>query len=268
MIGSLAIPAGARIFVDVDQIGICTAISNAAERLDCFDGAIINTANSSLIEPQPTNPAPTQPTQPIASGSLISWAQNPNLPDRTRLAAQVLNSSERTAVGGYPIAIVDSETHQLLAPPQSPLEDFMRSLSDETVAATKYTRDFYFSIPSSNSSSESAILGFSCERNITNMHVHFAKQFPDVTNEVGFMVKRRDSGSLDEITSTQRFIENGYVMEAPRGLVGIDLIKRLMQGDQIDVVLQRNGEPVVVNFNIQDLNQPMSILARQCSWSV
>ncbi len=265
---SLALGAQAQTLINVDAIGECRKISDPYKRVVCYDEAvmtdvIVNPRNVPAPEaqPQPT-PAPTAPI-----GTLQSWAGNMNLPAATRLAAQVLGSNERTMMGGYPIAIVDSDTHEMLTPPSSPLENFLNGMSDDAMAAAKYKRDYYFAIGNSPESTENAILSMACQKNITDFKIHFAKPFPKTEEEVIFTIADDNSENIQDQTHNERFVSDGYIMQMPRGLEGIRLIKWIAGGGELQVKTERNGEIVTLRFATREIDAPLSILARQCSWN-
>ncbi len=263
----LALDAQAQTLINVEAIGQCRKISDPYKRVVCYDEAVMTDVVVNPRETAATAPAPQPEPTPTPMGTHQSWVSNMNLPAATRLAAQVLSSSERTMLGGYPIAIVDADEHKILAAPSSPLESFLRGMSDEALAAAKYKRDFYFAIASAQESSENAILAMSCQKNITDFKIHFAKPFPKTEDEVIFTIADLGSNSIQDQTHRERFVSDGYIMQMPRGLEGIRLIKWIASGNELQVQTERNGEIVTLRFDIREIDAPLSILARQCSWN-
>lgn len=268
MSAAFALSAQAQTLINVEAIGQCRKISDPYQRVACYDEAVMVDVIVNPRDTQQPQPEPEPQPQPVVNtGTQQSWASNMNLPADTRLAAQVLGSSERTMMGGYPIAIVDSDDHQMIAPPSSPLESFLNGMSDEALGAAKYKRDYYFAIASANESTESAILSMACQKNITDFKIHFAKPFPKTEQEVIFTIADINANRIEDQTHRERFVENGYIMQMPRGLEGIRLIKWIESGNELQVQTERNGEIVTLRFDIRELDAPLSILARQCSWN-
>lgn len=263
----LAIAADAQTFINVEAIGACRKIEDPYKRVACYDEAVMSDViiNPRNNEPPAPQAAPVVNVAPAASH--LSWATNQNLPAETRLAAQVLGSNELTTRGGYPIAIVNSDTHELMQTPSSPLENFLQGMSDDALAAAKYKRDYYFAIASSPESTDNAILTLACQKNITDFKIHFAKPFPNTEQEVVFTIADVASNSIQDETQRERFVENGYIMQMPRGLEGIRLIKWIAGGSQLQVKTERNGEIVTLRFDTREMEAPLALLARQCSWN-
>ncbi len=259
--------AQAQTLINAEAIGQCRKISDPYKRVACYDAAVMTDV---VVNPRGAEPAePVAQPQPVAQpvGTLQSWAGNMNLPKETRLATQVLGSPEHTMMGGYPIAIVDSNSFEMLEPPSSPLESFLRGMSDEALGAAKYQKDFYFAIPSAQESTESAILTMACQKNITDFKIHFAKPFPKTEDEVVMTISNPSINSIQNQPYRVRFLENGYIMQMPRGIPGIEIIKWVANGNELQVETERNGELVSLRFDIREIDAPLSILSRQCTWN-
>lgn len=104
------------------------------------------------------------------------------------------------------------------------------------------------------------VLMFSCVDNITRMQVALAS--PRQESDIPVTLKT-DNGLL----RSHWFVrENGYLLEASRGLAGIDEIKQLF-GARTLTLETGNGSSGPLTFNIDGLAQTLAPLREACHWA-
>lgn len=105
------------------------------------------------------------------------------------------------------------------------------------------------------------VLMFSCVDNITRMQVALIHSLKENDRPVTL---NTDTGQL----RTHWFIrENGMLLEASRGLSGIDEIKWLFGAKTLTVDTGTNSATGKLTFNISGLAQTMSPLREACHWA-
>ncbi|EBB0697887.1 type VI secretion system-associated protein TagO [Salmonella enterica] len=104
------------------------------------------------------------------------------------------------------------------------------------------------------------VLMFSCVDNITRMQVALAS--PRQDSDIPVTLKT-DNGLL----RSHWFVrENGYLLEASRGLAGIDEIKQLFDAKTLTLETG-NGSSGQLTFNIDGLAQTLAPLREACHWA-
>lgn len=104
------------------------------------------------------------------------------------------------------------------------------------------------------------VLMFSCVDNITRMQVTLAS--PRQDSDIPVTLKT-DNGLL----RSHWFVrENGYLLEASRGLAGIDEIKQLFDAKTLTLETG-NGSSGQLTFNIDGLAQTLAPLREACHWA-
>lgn len=105
------------------------------------------------------------------------------------------------------------------------------------------------------------VLMFSCVDNITRMQIALSRPYKGSDIPV---VLRTDAGQFH----TRWFIrENGYLMEASRGLAGIDEIKQLFGSKTLTINTGMDGVTGQLTFTISGLAQTLTPLREACHWA-
>lgn len=104
------------------------------------------------------------------------------------------------------------------------------------------------------------VLMFSCVDNITRMQVALAT--PRQESDMPVTLKTESS----QFSSRWFVRENGYLLEASRGLAGIDEIKPLF-GAKTLTLETGNGGAGKLTFNIDGLAQTIAPLREACHWA-
>ncbi|KFC05297.1 VasI family type VI secretion protein [Trabulsiella guamensis ATCC 49490] len=103
------------------------------------------------------------------------------------------------------------------------------------------------------------VLMFSCVDNITRLQIAVA--VPLKSGE-GNVLLKTDRNQYD----VNWFIrENGYLLDASRGLAGIEEIKQLFGSESVTVSLPGRSSPHLI-FNIEGLAQEIEPLRKACHW--
>lgn len=105
------------------------------------------------------------------------------------------------------------------------------------------------------------VLMFSCVDNITRMQV--ALTHPRSENDLN-VVLNADNRQL----RSRWFIrENGYLLEASRGLSGIDEIKQLIGAKTLRIDIDKDNAGGKLAFNIEGLAKTIGPLRNACHWA-
>lgn len=105
------------------------------------------------------------------------------------------------------------------------------------------------------------ILMFSCVDNITRMQIALSQPKHDSDIDLTLIT---EAGAMQ----TRWFIrENGYLLEASRGLAGIDEIKHLFGAKTLTVESGTNGVSEKMTFTIAGLAQTIMPLRAACHWA-
>ena len=105
------------------------------------------------------------------------------------------------------------------------------------------------------------VLMFSCVDNITRMQVALIS--PRHERDIPVTLKT-DSGQF----RSRWFVrENGYLLEASRGLAGIDEIKQLFATEMLTLESGDNSASGKLIFNINGLEQIIAPLRETCHWA-
>lgn len=105
------------------------------------------------------------------------------------------------------------------------------------------------------------VLMFSCEDNITRMQVALTHA---MTPDDIAVTLTTDNGRFQ----THWFIrENGYLLEASRGLSGIDEIKQLFGAKTLTIDTSTDGATGKLTFNIDGLAETIAPLRDACHWA-
>ncbi|HAT3905375.1 TPA: type VI secretion system-associated protein TagO [Citrobacter koseri] len=105
------------------------------------------------------------------------------------------------------------------------------------------------------------VLMFSCVDNITRMQIALSRPYKG--NDIPITL-RTDTGQFH----TRWFIrENGYLLEASRGLTGIDEIKQLFGAKTLTINTDMDGATGQLTFTISGLTQTLVPLRETCHWA-
>lgn len=99
------------------------------------------------------------------------------------------------------------------------------------------------------------VMMISCIDNITRLQVALPRQ-----QEAGSVMLTTDK---TQFTADWFLRENGYVLESSRGLLGIDEIKRLLNGEKLTLKLANNDR---LTFNISGISEEIKPLRTACHW--
>ncbi|ANI28412.1 type VI secretion protein [Yersinia entomophaga] len=103
------------------------------------------------------------------------------------------------------------------------------------------------------------VLMFSCIDNITRMQVALVAPQKEGEGALTFVTDRTKF-------DTEWFVrEEGFLLEASRGLAGIDEIKRLLDGETL-AISSKQGAAVRLTFNISSLAEAIKPLRSACHW--
>ncbi|WP_054179710.1 type VI secretion system-associated protein VasI [Trabulsiella odontotermitis] len=103
------------------------------------------------------------------------------------------------------------------------------------------------------------VLMFSCVDNITRLQIAVAAPLRSGEGNVSL---KTDRNQYD----VNWFIrENGYLLDASRGLAGIEEIKQLFGSESVTVSLSGRSSPHLI-FNIEGLAQEIEPLRKACHW--
>ncbi|KNC89675.1 type VI secretion system-associated protein VasI [Trabulsiella odontotermitis] len=103
------------------------------------------------------------------------------------------------------------------------------------------------------------VLMFSCIDNITRLQIALSSPLKSGEGNVSL---KTDRNQYD----VNWFIrENGYLLDASRGLAGIEEIKQLFGSETVTVSLTGRSSPHLI-FNIQGLAQEIEPLRKACHW--
>ncbi|EBX8629350.1 type VI secretion system-associated protein TagO [Salmonella enterica] len=105
------------------------------------------------------------------------------------------------------------------------------------------------------------VLMFSCVDNITRMQIALPRPYKG--NDIPITL-RTDTGQFH----TRWFIrESGYLLEASRGLAGIDEIKQLFGAKTLTINTGTDGATRQLTFTISGLTQTLEPLREACHWA-
>ncbi|POP40626.1 type VI secretion system-associated protein TagO [Superficieibacter electus] len=105
------------------------------------------------------------------------------------------------------------------------------------------------------------VLMFSCVDNITRMQVALAH--PRTENDVGVVLNADNR----QFRSHWFIRENGYLLEASRGLSGIDEIKQLFGTKTLSIDTGTDSAAGKLTFNIDGLAKTIAPLRDACHWA-
>lgn len=103
------------------------------------------------------------------------------------------------------------------------------------------------------------ILAFSCIDNITRMQIIFSHPLISQQSRVKLKTEKVEFNTIWFIR------DDGYTLEASRGLPGIEEIQKLFQANTLSFT-STNNMVNKLSFNIQDLAQTIKPLRETCRW--
>ncbi|EKY1891642.1 type VI secretion system-associated protein TagO [Salmonella enterica subsp. arizonae serovar 35:z4,z32:-] len=143
-------------------------------------------------------------------------------------------------------------------------QEKQRTGHDTSFLVTKSEGEFasvIITTPALGSTPPRPVLMFSCVDNITRMQIALPR--PHQGNDIPVTL-RTDIGQFH----TRWFVrENGYLLEASRGLTGIDEIKQLFGAKTLTINTGTDGASGQLTFTISGLAQTLAPLREACHWT-
>lgn len=235
----MAFPTVATAHVET-EMQQCAGLTDSLERLVCYD-RVYQSTNMAPVEPG--GPSLPEQDEPAAMQEALDYLSSPKIVG-DQLHLTLIDSRTGTAL--------DDSAFDDLAKGGAALDD-MRERAD-----------FVMAMAATPDSSETAVLTVACRAGITEMRVYWTNPF----NSQRIQLRLRRGDGAGEMVA-MRTKGDGFILEAPRGLEAIRIIRRMVEQSRIELLAGEAGVGRARSafFEMRDLRAGLGLQARICSWS-
>ncbi|AUG55447.1 type VI secretion system-associated protein TagO [Thalassospira marina] len=246
-----SINANAQTVIDDDALAACFTTANRLDRLGCYD---------SLLGRPGMGDEGVAIAQPVETDD-----------EKTPLAVSYVNGFLRSAnvtPEGVAVTLLDHKSGAKITGPNGDLLDRInppRDMAD--FDQLRRQADLYLALPALADAGEKGAMLVSCENNITRMRLMWMDGFSGRTVNARFLY----GGSISQENATGTLLRvngQGHILETPRGLESIRLLKTITDGSRIQVSVDAGNEQRSLFFDADALRSALPMMGRHCAWKM
>ncbi|OKH86429.1 type VI secretion system-associated protein TagO [Thalassospira sp. TSL5-1] len=246
-----SVNAHAQTVIDDDGLAACFATANRLDRLGCYDSLLgrPNTGDEGIAIAKPA--ADEDEKTPLAISYVNGFLRSSNITPE-----------------GVAVTLLDHKTGAKITGTNGDLLDRInppRDMADFDQLRRK--ADLYLALPALADAGEKGAMLVSCENNITRMRLMWINDFAGRTVDARFLYGN-SLAQENAIGTLLRVNGQGHILETPRGLESIRLLKTITNGSRIQVSVDAGNEQRSLFFDADALRSALPMMGRHCAWKM
>ncbi|MEQ5778150.1 hypothetical protein J4E05_21680 [Thalassospira sp. NFXS8] len=250
--GGISVDAQAQTVIDDTALGACFAKANRLDRLGCYDSLLgrPNTGDEGITVSRAV--VEEDEKTPVAVSYVNGFLRSADVTPQGVAVTLLDHKSGAKITGGKDGSLLDR-----INPPRD------RAAFD----ALRRKADLYLALSSLADAGEQGAMLVSCENNITRLRLMWKDAFSGRTADARFLY----GGSIAQENATGTVLRvngQGHILETPRGLESIRLLKTISDGSRIQVSVDAGQEQRSLFFDADALRGALPMMGRHCAWKM